>query len=152
MPKTKTATHTAKDESDIQPRHDAKTLGLAVVGIAAIGGLAIVLTVGLFMRSSKDGYPEISGQVRTPQALQLDTELSAAVKSNSLEDVQSLLKLGANPNSYGNCQGSTPLFQAYLTGNLDIIEALQEKGASPLCEAFKKLLIEKYEWKTADFQ
>ncbi len=154
MAKKETATHTAKDESDITVKHNAVTLGLAAVGIIAIGGLAIVLSVGglVGMFGKSGDSPRSPAQVRSPNALRLDTELTVAVKNNSLDEVQSLLKEGANPNSYGNCQGSTPLFQAYLVGNLEIIEALQEKGATPLCESFKKLLIEKYEWKTADFQ
>lgn len=130
--------------------------GPASVAISiALGGAAIAALIGvviLFSLFFKKEAQMTSGPVTSPNAYRLSQALSIASKENSLEQIQSLLSEGADPNFYGNCHGSTPLFLAYLNGNIEAIELLRKNKAAALCEGFQKLLMEKYEWKATDFQ
>ncbi len=129
------------------PASVAFSIGLGAAAIAALAGVVI-----LFFLMFKKEAQMTSGPVTSPNAYRLSQALSIAAKENSLEQMASLLAEGADPNFYGNCHGSTPLFQAYLTGNMEAIELLRKNKAAALCDGFQKLLREKYDWKESDFQ
>ena len=64
-----------------------------------------------------------------PEVTRLDG-VTAAVQSESFEDIESLLKNGANVNESIAPSGETPLLAAVGLGRLDIVELLCQNGAN----------------------
>jgi len=57
-----------------------------------------------------------------------ETPLTKAVRSGQLEIARVLLDFGSQPNHHG-LEGHTPLVDAFLAGNMDMVTLLQERGA-----------------------